>query len=161
MNTKQLLERMADVESHIAVIYERFVARFHDVPDVRTLWESMSREEVHHAELLSLAAAGVSSAVVDPAAIEHVTTLQSLVAQQEADQPSVAHLQDALRVTAELEEAEAEHLHATLNQLGDVARALVNDPAMAHRSHALVEHVLKLFGGPALQRRRAWRQFHA
>lgn len=159
MTVKQLLERMADIESRIAVIYERFVVRFHDVPDVGTLWESMSREELHHAERLSLAADAADGAAVDATAIQHVETLQLLVAQQEAAQTAVAHLQDALRVTADLEEAEAQHLHATLEHLGGAAGELAADPAMAHRSRGLIEHVIRLFGGPALQQRLAWRRF--
>ena len=160
MTAKQLLECMADIESRIAVMYGRFVVHFHDVPDVGALWETMSREELHHAELLSLAADVVDGAAVDATAIEHVETLQLLVAQQEAAQPAVVHLQDALRVTADLEEAEAQHLHATLFHLGGAARELAAHPAMAHRSRDLVEHVIRLFGGPALQQRLAWRRFH-
>ncbi|HVN86504.1 MAG TPA: hypothetical protein VMW17_16845 [Candidatus Binatia bacterium] len=160
MNAKQLLESMAEIESRIAVIYERFVVRFHDVPDVTTLWESMSREELHHAELLSLAAGAATGAPVDAAAVRHVETLQTFVTQQEAAQPGVAHLQDALRVTADLEEAEAEHLHATLEHLGGAASGLLTNPAMAHRSRDTVEHVIRVFGGPALQERLAWRRFY-
>jgi hypothetical protein len=160
MNAQQLLENMADLESRIAVIYERFVARFHDVPDVRALWESMSREELRHAELLSLAADAARSLIADPMAVDHLARLRAVVEQDEAEQSEVVHLQEALRVTADLEEAEAEHLHATLNALGDVARSLVNNPTMEHRSRRLLEYAVQLFGTPALQERVAWRRFH-
>jgi hypothetical protein len=160
MDTKQLLESMADLEARIAVIYERFVSRFHDVPDVKGLWESMSGEEMHHADLLSLAAGSAGDLTADARAVDHLGKLQDVVTRCEAEQARVVHLQDALRVTADLEEAEAEYLHATLDALGAAARPLVNNRAMEHRSRGLLEHTIRIFGTPALQQRLAWRRFH-
>jgi hypothetical protein len=160
MDTKQLLDDIADLESRIAVIYERFVARFKDVPDVSLLWQSMSREEVHHADLLSLAAGAGAGLSVDPVAVNHVGRLQAVVTECEAAQREPVRLQDALRATADLEEAEAEHLPAALKTLGDAARSLVGNAAMEHQSRRLLEHAIRRFGTPALQQRLAWHRFH-
>jgi hypothetical protein len=160
MDAKQLLERMADLEARIAVIYGRFVSRFRDVPDVRGLWESMSAEEIHHAELLSLAAGSTSDLTADTSAVDHLARLEDIVGRCEAEQAEVVHLQDALRVTADLEEAEAEHLHAMLSELGAGAAALMNNRTMEHRSRGLLEHTIRIFGTQALQQRLAWRRFH-
>jgi hypothetical protein len=153
MNAKQMLEDMADIESRIAVIYERFAAQFREAADVGDLWVSMSREELHHADLLSHAAGDTQQMSVDPAVVEHVRTLQSVVVSYEGKQATILHLQDALAATVDLEEAEADHLHAHLIQLGAAANALVDSPAMQHHLRGVLEHAVKLFGTPALQRR--------
>jgi hypothetical protein len=160
MDAKRMLEDMADLESRIAMIYERFAAQFHDAADVSDLWASMSREEVHHADLLSHAAGVTGHAPVDPSLVEHVGKLQSVVVRYEGEQVKIVHLQDALEATINLEEAEEDHLHAHLIQLGDAARALVDDPTMQHRLRGVLEHAVKLFGTVALQQRMTQRRFH-
>jgi hypothetical protein len=160
MNAQQLLEEMADLESRIAVIYERFASEFRDASDVSDLWASMSREELQHADLLSRAAAGVHGVAVTPSLAEHVRRLQAVVVRYEGEQANIVQLQDALRATADLEEAEAEHLHGHLDRLGDAARALVENPAMRHRLRNVLDHAMELFGTPALRGRVAWRRFH-
>jgi hypothetical protein len=159
MDAKQLLEQMADLEARIAVIYERFASQFRGAGDVGDLWVSMGREELHHADLLSRAAGSVGEAAVDPSVVEHLGKLQELVTHWEGRQAELAHLQDALRVTADLEEAEAEHLHAMLHTLPTPIRSLADSPAMQHRSRGVLEHAIELFGTPALQERWAWRRF--
>jgi hypothetical protein len=160
MDAKQLLEDMADLESRIAVIYERFASEFRDASDVSDLWASMSREEVHHADLLSHAAGGTGHVAVDPVVVEHLGKLQAVVVRYEGEQAKIVHLQEALEATVELEEAEEDHLHAHLLQLGDAAKALVDRPDMQHRLRGVLEHAVKLFGAAALQERVARRRFH-
>lgn len=160
MNAKHLLEDMADLESRIAVIYERFASQFRDASDVSDLWVSMSREEVQHADLLSHAAGSTEPAAVDPFLIEHVGKLQAVVVRYEGEQAKIVHLQDALEATVHLEEAEEDHLHAHLVRLGDAATTLVNSPAMQHRLRGVLEHAVKLFGTRALQQRVAARRVH-
>lgn len=160
MNAKHLLEDMADLESRIAVIYERFASQFRGASDVSDLWVSMSREEVQHADLLSHAAGSTRPAAVDPFLIEHVGKLQAVVVRYEGEQAKIVHLQDALEATVHLEEAEEDHLHAHLVQLGDAATALVDSPAMQHRLRGVLEHAVKLFGTHALQQRVAARRVH-
>jgi truncated hemoglobin YjbI len=157
MNAKQVLEEMADLESRIAVIYERFAAQFREAADVGDLWVSMSREEVHHADLLSRAAGGTEQMTVNPSVVEHVHKLQSVVVGYEGTQATIVHLQEALAATVDLEEAEADHLHAHLIQLGAAANTLVDSPAMQHHLRGVLEHAVKLFGTPALQQRVAAR----
>ena len=155
MDAKQMLEDMADLESRIAVIYERFAAQFREAADVGDLWTSMSREEMHHADLLSRAADGTQHMTVDPSVVEHVAKLQAVVVRYEGDQAKIVHLQDALEATLDLEEAEADHLHAHLIQLGAAANALVDSPSMQHQLRGVLEHAVKLFGTAALQQRLA------
>ncbi len=157
MNAKQVLEDMGDLESRIAVIYERFAAQFRDAADVGDLWNSMSREEVHHADLLSRAAGGTEQVPVEPSVVDHLRKLQSVVVRYEGQQGTIVHLQDALAATVDLEEAEADHLHAHLVQLGDAANALVDLPAMQHHLRGVLEHAVRLFGTPDLQQRIAAR----
>jgi len=159
MDVKHLFEDWSDLEARIAVIYERFASQFSQAADVSDLWASMSREEVHHADLLSHAAGVAPHTAVDPSVVEHVGKLQAVVVRYEGEQAVMSGLQAALQATADLEEAEAEHLHAHLSQLGDAGRDLATNPAMQHRSGAVLAHAVKLFGTPALQQRVAWRRF--
>jgi len=160
MDAQHILEEMADLESRIAVIYERFASQFRDAADVSDLWASMSREEMHHADLLSRAAGGTGSVAVNPALAEQVATLQAVVVRYETEQVKIVHLQDALEATVHLEEAEENHLHAHLIQLGDAAQALIDRPDMQHRLRGVLEHAVKLFGTSALQQRLTLRRFH-
>ncbi len=155
MDAQHVLEEMADIESRIAVIYERFASQFRDAADVSDLWESMSREEVQHADLLSRAAGSSGHLTVDPSVVEHIGKLQAVVVRYEGEQAKITQLQEALAATVDLEEAEEDHLHAHLIELGEAARALVDCPEMQHRLRGVLEHALKLFGTPALQRRAA------
>jgi hypothetical protein len=157
MKAKQLLEEMADLESRIAVIYERFASRFHDASDLSDLWASMSREELHHADLLSRAAGDAADFAIDPSLASHIGELQAVVVRHEDEQAKLTGLQEALQATVELEEAESTHLHAQLEQIGDAARALVGNPAMQHRLRHVLEHALSEFGTAALQQRVARR----
>lgn len=159
MNAKQLLETMADLEARIAKVYERFATEFHEVADVGDLWISMAREEVHHAERLSLAAGPAPAAALPPALLSHIGKLEAAVVDAERNVARTVGLQEALRLTADLEEAEAEHLHTPLGSLGEWARAVADDPVMQHRQRPLLEHAIRLFGTPEVQQRLAWRRF--
>jgi hypothetical protein len=159
MDAKQLLEQMAEIEARLAVIYERFATQFRDAADVGDLWASMGREELHHADLLSRAAGSVVGTVVEPSVVEHLGKLHELVIHWESRQAQLTQLQDALRVTADLEEAEAEHLHSTLHTLPNPIRSLADSPAMQHRLRGVLEHAIESFGTPTLQQRWAWRRF--
>ncbi|MFQ5665940.1 MAG: hypothetical protein ACE5I7_05855 [Candidatus Binatia bacterium] len=155
MDTKRFLEVMADLEARIAKIYERFATEFHDVADVGDLWVSMGREELHHADHLSLAASAATPDPVAAAMAEHVMSLETVVAQHEREVAHAVPLQEALQVTVELEEAEAAHLHAPLSAMSGWAGRLAQDPVMQHRQHHLLEHAVGLFGTPAVQARLA------
>jgi hypothetical protein len=156
MNAKQWLESMADLEARIAKIYERFATEFRKVADVGDLWASMGREEMHHAEVLSHAAGNAPEVAAAP---DHIAKLEARVAQIERDVARPVELQDALRVTVDLEEAETEHMHGALATLGDWARRLAADPALQHRRGGVLEHAIRQFGTPALHRRLTWRRF--
>jgi hypothetical protein len=82
------------------------------------------------------------------------------VVEAEREVARTVGLQEALRLTADLEEAEAEHLHAPMGSLGEWVRRVVDDPAMQHRQRPLLEHAIRLFGTPEVQQRLAWRRFH-
>jgi hypothetical protein len=159
MTAKELLETMADLEARIAKIYERFATEFRQVADIGDLWASMGREESHHADHLSLAASTAPPTAVAATVVEQIGGLEAAVAQAEREVAGTVQLQEALRLTADLEEAEAAHLHAPLASLGDWARTLVDDPVMQHRQRRLLEHAIQVFGTPAIQQRLAWRRF--
>ncbi len=159
MNLKELLEAMSELEARIAVIYEHFATTFRDAADVGDLWVSMSREELQHAELLSHEAGTVGDMVVRPEWNEAVQKLQGIVAQCEREQQRIGTLQGALGMTADLEDAEAEHLHGVLSRLGGSPGAWADNPAMQHQLRGLLEHAVRVFGTPALQSRLTWRRF--
>lgn len=154
MTLKQLLESMADLEARIAVIYERFATEFRGVADVSDLWDSMSREEVQHAELLTRTAATASDAAATAHMLGEITKLQQVLIAYEREQRRIVTLQGALRLTADLEDAEATYLHGALSADPSVA-ALATDPALQHRLHRVLEHAIDLFGTPALKERLA------
>lgn len=158
MNAKQLLEEMASLESRIATIYERFATRFQHAGDVGDLWASMGHEELRHADLLSRAAGRAGEVAVPAETREHVARLERMVTRYEQEQPGIERLQEALRATADLEEAEGE-LHIALRELGDAARALASDPAMQHQLRGLLDRAIELYGTAELQQRVAWERF--
>lgn len=159
MDAKQLLENMAEFESRIGMIYERFATEFREVADVGDLWASMGREELHHADLLAQAAAAGAGVPVTDALVDHLGALEAVVVQHERALAQSIQLQAALQATADLEEAEAAHLHTALEAAGKWAQALAGDPRMQHRMRGVLEHAIRLFGTPALQERLAWRRF--
>lgn len=150
MTSKQLLETFAELESRIAMLYERFAAEFREVADVGDLWASMGREELHHADVLAHAAS-TAEGLPDAALLDHLRQLEAVVARYERDLARIVRLQDALRATADLEDAEADHVHAALQTSATPLRSLAEDPRMQHRLHRVLEHAIQLFGTPALQ----------
>jgi hypothetical protein len=159
MTAKQLLETMADLEARIAKIYERFATAFHDVSGAGDLWVSMDDEESHHAARLSLAASTAPPRVAETDVVDHVHRLESIVERSEIQAAHAMHLPDALNLTADIEDAEAEHLHGLLTSLGEWANSLAQDSVMQHRQRAALEHTIQLFGTPAVRRRLAWERF--
>ena len=159
MTAAQLLDKMADLESRIALIYERFATKFRDAHYVGELWDSMGREELHHADLLARLGRSIDATLGDGRLEQHVHELEGTVLRYEGEQAQIAHLQEALEATADLEEAEAEHLHAPLQELGESGRALAANPAFQHQTHGLLDHAIKLYGTVALRQRRAWHRF--
>ena len=150
MTAAELLEQFADLESRIAVIYERFSTEFRDTASVGDLWASMGREELHHADRLSRTAGDLANVALGRALVDHLAALQTFVLECERQVSRPIALQEALRITAQLESAEAQHLHDAL--AAEVwAKALMDDPAMQHRGRALLEHAIRLFGTPQLQ----------
>jgi len=108
MTPAQLLDKMSDLESRIALIYERFVTLFREAVSVGDLWQSMGREELHHADLLARLARGTDVTLEDGRLEEHVRKLAAVVSRCENEQAPVISLPQALAMTADLEEAEAE-----------------------------------------------------
>ncbi|MBI3786217.1 MAG: hypothetical protein HY270_22750 [Deltaproteobacteria bacterium] len=158
MTAAQLLDKMADLESRIALIYERFVTQFRQALAVGDLWQSMGREELHHADLLSRMDRG-SGATMDAQLEDHVRRLEAVVSRCESEQAQIDSLPQALAVTADLEEAEAEHLHNVLNELGPGGRELAANPALQHHTRGLLEYAIELYGDAALRQRLAWKSF--
>ncbi len=165
MTLKELLEALADAEARIAVMYERLATEFRGVSDVSDLWDSLRREELRHAELLTAAAANVGEQTAATPLLERLRALQERLVQYERSQQHVVSLQQALEFTADVEEAEAEYVHGALRvaaNAGDPGlRALAQEPMMGHHLHHLLDHAIELFGTPALRQRLAWRHFHA
>ena len=160
MTTAELLDKMADLESRIALIYERFVTQFRQALAVGDLWQSMGREELHHADLLSRLQRDPSR-TVDRDLETHVRQLEAVVSRYEAEQAQIATLPQALMATADIEEAEAQHLHNVLAELGDVGRHLAADPELQHHSRGLLEYAIELYGDAALRQRLAWKSFRS
>lgn len=156
---QQLVETMADVEARIAKIYERFATEFRDVADVGDLWMSMGSEELRHAGQLSTAASQAPDTSVPEEVTDHLAALETIVLQYEQRLARPIHLQEALQATVALEEAEAIHLHASLDTLGEWGQTLARAPAMQHTKRGLLEHAIRLYGTPALQNRLVWHRF--
>ena len=159
MNAKQLLERMADIEARIAKIYERFATEFRDVLDIGDLWVSMGREELRHAEHLSLAMTAAPDTAVAPEVAAHVGQLEAVLGTCEREVAHTVQLQEALRVTVDLEAAETDHLHTVLGTIGDWAKTLAAAPELQHHHRHVLEHAIDLFATPGVRQRMRWQRF--
>jgi hypothetical protein len=159
MTAKELLETMADLEARIAKIYACFAAAFRDVSGAGELWVSMGDEESHHADRLSLAASSAPPTAAGADVVDHVHRLASIVERGETQAAHAMQLPDALNLTADIEAAEAEHLHGPLTSLGEWANSLAQDAVMQHRQRATLEHAIQQFGTQAVRRRMAWQRF--
>jgi hypothetical protein len=126
------LSRFAGIERLVSKIYYRFSHMFLDLPDVRDFWWEMAREEEQHACILFACKALIENyddETLDPTisrekaqALEN--RLNSLLAQGMVSLP----VEEAFRMSLEIESSEIDAIYSKLLQLGgpQIARTMEN-----------------------------------
>jgi hypothetical protein len=122
----QALETHARLESLVGEIYMTFAFTFAQNPELRDFWGGLAMEEGGHAALAYAASIGLLSGILParpilfPAEEVHTLTLQVQEFQRRA-QAGVS-LNQALRITWELEQSELEFLLKLLTSASNVAQ---------------------------------------
>ena len=126
------LSRFASIERLVSKIYYRFSHMFLNLPEVRDFWWEMAREEEQHACILFACKALIENydgEALDPAisrekAKELENRLTSLLAQGMA----TLSVEEAFRMSLEIESSEIDAIYSKLLQLGgpQIAKTLEN-----------------------------------
>ena len=121
----EILDTHAKVESQVGEIYINFAAAFGQNADLRTMWSAMALEEGGHAALLGAVNKGVLSGMFQAKSfLLPLDVLDSLVTRvadyhrQTTENPS---LDDALRITWELECSELDFMRELLVSSSNLA----------------------------------------
>ena len=121
----EILDTHAKVESQVGEIYINFAAAFGQNADLRTMWSAMALEEGGHAALLRAVNKGVLSGMFQAKSfLLPLDVLDSLVTRvadyhrQTTENPS---LDDALRITWELECSELDFMRELLVSSSNLA----------------------------------------
>jgi hypothetical protein len=121
----EILETHASVEAQVGAIYVTFAAYFGQNPELRALWSAMALEEGGHAALIRAVNKGLLSGVFQAKSfllpLEVISSLVERVAEyqrQTADNPS---LDQALRITWELECSELDFMRELLVSASNLA----------------------------------------
>jgi hypothetical protein len=126
------LSRFAGIERLVSKIYYRFSHMFLNLPEVRDFWWEMAREEEQHACILFACKALIESyddETLDPTispekAGELEKRLNSLLAQGMVSLP----VEEAFRMSLEIESSEIDAIYSKLLQLGgpQIAKTMEN-----------------------------------
>lgn len=126
------LSRFAGIERLVAKIYYRFSHMFLNLPEVRDFWWEMAREEEQHACILFACKALIENyddETLDPTisrekAKELENRLTSFLAQGMVSLP----VEEAFRMSLEIESSEIDAIYSKLLQLGgpQIAKTLEN-----------------------------------
>ena len=126
------LSRFAGIERLVSKIYYRFSHMFLNLPDVRDFWWEMAREEEQHACILFACKALIENyddETLDPTisrekAQELENRLTSLLAQGMVSLP----VEEAFRMSLEIESSEIDAIYSKLLQLGgpQIAKTMEN-----------------------------------
>ena len=115
---KQALEIQAKLERQVGELYTTFASMFDEQPDLQTLWSTMAQEEEGHAsQVLAVQNKGRSDSGQDLALLlsaEILDSLGSRLAEYQQQAQAGVSLDQAFRITWELESSEFEFLREIL-----------------------------------------------
>jgi rubrerythrin len=121
----EILDTHAKVESQVGEIYINFAAAFGQNADLRTLWSAMALEEGGHAALLRAVNKGVLSGMFQAKSfllpLDVLDSLVSRVADYYRQTTENLSLDDALRITWELECSELDFMRELLVSSSNLA----------------------------------------
>jgi len=121
----EILDTHAKLETQVGEIYVGFVAAFGQNPDLRSLWSAMALEEGGHAALIRAVNKGLLSGVFQAKSfllpLEVLGDLESRVAEYHQQSCEGVSLDQALRITWELECSELDFIRELLVSSSNLA----------------------------------------
>jgi hypothetical protein len=121
----EILDTHAKVESQVGEIYINFAAAFGQNTDLRTLWSAMALEEGGHAALLRAVNKGLLSGMFQAKSfllpLDVLDSLVTRVADYHRQTTENLSLDDALRITWELECSELDFMRELLVSSSNLA----------------------------------------
>lgn len=121
----EILDTHAKLETQVGEIYIGFVAAFGQTPDLRSLWSAMALEEGGHAALIRAVNKGLLSGVFQAKSfllpVEVLDTLKVRVAEYYQQVSAGVSLDEALRITWELECSELDFIRELLVSSSNLA----------------------------------------
>jgi rubrerythrin len=121
----EILDTHARMETQVGEIYVNFAARFGQNPELRTLWSAMALEEGGHAALIRAVNKGLLSGVFQVKSfllpIEIIDSLVTRVADYHRQAQGSPSLDQALRITWELECSELDFMRELLVSSSNLA----------------------------------------
>src|SRR5262245_17360559 len=121
----EILDTHANVEAQVGEIYVNFAAFFGQNPDLRTLWSAMALEEGGHAALIRAVNKGLLSGMFQAKSfllpLDIITDLVTRVAEYHRQTTENPSLDQALRITWELECSELDFMRELLVSASNLA----------------------------------------
>jgi len=121
----EILDTHARLESQVGEIYVGFVAAFGQNPDLRSLWSAMALEEGGHAALIRAVNKGLLSGLFQAKSfllpVEVLNALQERVSELYQQTSKGVSLDEALRITWELECSELDFIRELLVSSSNLA----------------------------------------
>ena len=120
-----ILDTHAKLEAQVGEIYIEFVAAFGQNPDLRSLWSAMALEEGGHAALIRAVNKGLLSGAFQAKSfllpVEVLGELETRIAAYHRQSSTGVSLDDALRITWELECSELDFIRELLVSSSNLA----------------------------------------
>lgn len=121
----EILNTHANLETQVGEIYVDFVATFGQNPDLRSLWSAMALEEGGHAALIRAVNKGLLSGAFQAKSfllpVEVLKELETRVAEYHQKSSEGVSLDQALRITWELECSELDFMRELLVSSSNLA----------------------------------------
>ena len=121
----EILDTHARLEAQVGEIYIGFVAAFGQNPDLRSLWSAMALEEGGHAALIRAVNRGLLSGVFQAKSfllpVDVLNALQVRIAEYYQQTNGGVSLDEALRITWELECSELDFIRELLVSSSNLA----------------------------------------
>jgi rubrerythrin len=125
LSLSEILETHAKMETQVGEIYVNFAAMFGQKPELRSLWSAMALEEGGHAALIRAVDKGLFSGVFQAKSfllpVEIIDSLVPRVAEYHRQAHGSPSLDQAFRITWELECSELEFMRELLVSSSNLA----------------------------------------
>jgi hypothetical protein len=125
LSLSELLDTHAKMETQVGEIYVNFAAMFGQKPELRSLWSAMALEEGGHAALIRAVDKGLFSGVFQAKSfllpVEIIDSLVPRVAEYHRQAHGSPSLDQAFRITWELECSELEFMRELLVSSSNLA----------------------------------------